>query len=196
MNVWDNPWFSATKHLPKRNIDYCYVYYGNPDKNFDISKYYDYKYTIKSSEYSFTTTIPENCTEIELNPTNVIGTIFDNLIIKPSPSKIQINGDLKHKNANIFCTNRNIIRIYGNFKKGQKFSFSISLQDINRESFDQILENAWKEHNTLEYLKGENTILQKQVEGLKNAYNDILNSRSWRALDKLRKVKQIFKKSS
>ena len=196
LSVWDNEWIYAVKHLLNRDIEKCYIYYGDPNKNFNVSNYFDYFYKVKDGVFSFTTTIPLDAKEIEINPTNVIGTFFDNIVIKPTPSRIKIDGNLDYGNSSVFCTNQNVIKAYGDFKKGKKLSFSVKFRDIDRDSFDKILENAWIDHNKITFLQEKNKILQKQVDGLETVYNDILNSKSWRTLDKFRKVKQIFKKSS
>ena len=196
LNVWDNSWFCAAKHLTKRDIEYCYVYYGDSQNNFDLAKYFDYKYKIKSNTFSFSATIPNDTDRIEFNPVNVIGTLFDNIVISPKPKKIRVDGGLKCRDSTIFCTNRNIITTFDSYKKGQKLTFSIDLKDIDRDSLDKFLESYWIDHNKITFLQEKSKILQKQVDGLETAYNDILNSKSWRTLDKLRKVKQIFKKSS
>lgn len=190
-NVWDNPWFTTSKHNPSTlEIAGCSVYYGNPDSDFDINKYYIYSYRQKDNAYHFNATIPNDTTEIEFNPTNLIGVAYRDLIITPTPKDTQILGSFTYGGESSFCTSHNIIKVSGDFKKDTKLTFSIKMHLPNSTSLSKLTESLWASHGSLSHQI--NLLNQSNIQ-LKHELHTILNSKGWRALEKLRKAKTIFK---
>ena len=46
LNVWNNPWFVARRHLSDPPVSMCSVYYGDPDDGFEYDRFYTYKYEV------------------------------------------------------------------------------------------------------------------------------------------------------
>ena len=182
LNVWDNPWFTTTKHTPQTfQTKECHVYFGNPDSDFDINKYYTYPYQQTNNTYHFITTIPNNTTEIEFNPTNVIGVKFDNIVIRPTPKRQIISGAM----ASAFCIDHGIIRVYGDFCKNQKLSFSIELSTPSIADLCKLIEEQWRENSQLTKLLPEISKLQNDNHQLQSELQSIKSSRSWKAINKI-----------
>lgn len=189
LNVWDNPWFITTKHNPNTfQTTECHVYYGNPDHNFDLNKYHVYVYKRKDNAYTFNTIIPTNTSEIEFNPTNIIGSIFDNIVISPKPTKQTIDGAI----LSAFCIDHGIIRAYGDYRKGQRLSFSIKLTTPSTAELYQLVENGWRQNNQLlhELAKTNDNVkhLQNDNQKLQEELNKIISSKAWRLAEKARKI--------
>lgn len=214
--VWENPWFYIAKHTPNSNNDTCHVYYGNPEQNFDFNKYQIYPYNITNHTYHFDAIIPENTKEIEFNPSNIIGTEFGNLIINPSPNHTDTYGAITINNQKtFFCNDHGIIHAYADFKKGQKLSFSIDMHTPTISVLNKIIEHQWSYGSMLisnlraelvslknanASLQNDNINLQNNIEDLNRTltelhtnYNNIINSKGWRALEKLRKLRPSSK---
>ncbi len=210
--VWDNPWFYPAKHTPTNDNTTCHVYYGNPDESFEFNKYQIYSYQIKNNIYSFHTTIPNDTSEIELNPTNIIGAEYSDIIIKPTPHHFDVHGAVTINNQkSFFCNDHGTIRAYADFKKGQKLSFSIKMQDPTYSTLNKIIEYQWS-HNSdiitnklttkIQSLENANTQLQNTNTKLQNDYSSLrqelttlqadyqrlIHSKGWRTLEHLRKV--------
>ena len=197
LNIWDNSWFHTLKHTTKREIKNCHIYYGEPDQNFDFNRYFIYQYAQTGSTYHLNTVIPNDAKEIEINPCNIIGTVYQNISITPKPTNILYFGQIPyHSNTNVFCTSHNTIRIYGNFKKRQKFSFSIDMEILDKINLDGLVEKLWFQYaNSKNQLESENALLKSQNAEIQNALDatsaqlqHILNSKTWKALRRLKKI--------
>ena len=186
IKVWDNPWFYTAKHTPNQEIKDCHVYYGNPDQDFDFEKYQTYLYQTKNDAYQFTTTIPYDIKVIEFNPTNIIGTNFENIAINPTPNSIKTHGAIVINNQkSFFCNEHGTIRAYCDFKKGQKLSFSITMEAPDTAIFNKIIEYQWLENDTLSRKASE---LEAHNKTLQNNLHNVLNSKGWKTLEKFRKI--------
>lgn len=149
LNVWDNPWFNTNQHIFIHNTIECPVYYGNSELDFNPRKYYTYEYYRKNNIYSFNATIPIDSNIIEFYPTDNIGTEYKNLIIKPKCNRIGTHGIITYKKIDATCINHSIIYAYGDFKKGQKLSFSIEMKSIGQSGIKKLLEEQYFYNNRL-----------------------------------------------
>lgn len=193
LNVWHNPWFHSIKHTPRPEIQHCSVYYGDPYNNFNFNKHFTYNYNEANNTYSFCTIIPTNTKQIEFYPTNIIGIEFDHINITPSPNNIQIFGDIRQNGQNIFCTNHNTIKATGIFKKNQKMSFSIMLRHISKSDYNNLLEQFWAEKESSHQLISKIKNLESENANLHTQLEAILNSKSWKTIQKIRKITPPYK---
>ncbi|MBQ6510589.1 DUF616 domain-containing protein [Candidatus Saccharibacteria bacterium] len=181
LNVWENEWFSTTKHNQTGEINDCHVYYGNPDKDFDLNKYFVYKYTKDGNIYRFTSVIPNDTKEVEFVPTNLIGARFENFSISPHPASLVFFGFA----LSTFCNNHGTIRALGDFKKGQKLSFSIKISPSTSSEINKLIEYQWVENNALKNavlnLEGRNRAIEEELKSIKA-------SKSWKAINKMRRI--------
>lgn len=185
LNVWDNPWFTNSKHNPQDiQTTKCHVYYGNPDSNFNFDKYFIYSYHQRDDLYQFNTIIPNDTTEIEFNPTNVIGTKFEDITIHPSPQRQTILGSM----FSAFCINHGVIRAYGDFHKNQKLSFSIRLLPPSTADLYKLIEKQWEQNNQLLHSSSNIEQLQQENQRLKQELQNIKNSKSWKTINKIHKT--------
>lgn len=199
LNVWNNPWFTTSKHNPKNlDITDCHVYFGNPDQQFDINKYYIYRYHRRKNSYKIDFNIPCETNEIEFNPTDLVGIKYQNISINPTPQRIVTFGDM----LSTSCHDHFIIRAYGKFHKNQKLSFSIMMDFPTASELNQLIEYQWSQWNQYHQLEdkiveleSQKQLLQSKINALSdynnklsNELNDIINSKGWQALEKVRKI--------
>lgn len=193
LNVWDNKWFSTFTHASSSPIEKCYMYYGDSSANFNCNNHFTYKYLKDYNKYTINTIIPVDTNVIEVYPTDAPGVCFDNISLKPTPSKTILPPSIPYKNNKIFQSEYyNAIKFFGDFKKGQILDFSISLTQLNCAELYQVLQqlqNANQEQEkTIAKLSADNA-------SLKTANNDILNSKTWKTISRVKNVLK-FKKSN
>lgn len=197
LNIWNNQWFHNTKHSKNPLPDYALVNYCDYYSLDNLESVHSYNFKQQDNAYSISATIPQDTKIISINPFNTIGLFYNNPIIHPQPENISIHGSLKINNGNLSCTEFNLIKINGNFRKGQKLVFSMTIQPSSNLPINGILDTFWRQNNQL---SSQNAVLIQEVKTLKNEKNklqqdltSILDSKGWRTLEKLRKAKTIFK---
>ena len=185
LNVWDNEWFSTIKHRISPNINDCLAYFGNPDVNFDFSRHYKFDYTRDGSTFSFQATLPVDTQEIEFNFGEAAGAKISNITVLPKPSRVCFYGIEDVGSESFVCAYHNIIRVFGNYKSGDRLSFSIDIDFIDNYNLLNLLENVWSTKNTLvqknDELLAKNARLKAELEGIRN-------SRTWKLVSKARKI--------
>lgn len=185
LNVWGNPWFSTALHNPEPKIDSCHVYYGNSNEDFDIHKYYIYEYHKKNQNYSFHATIPFSTKRIEINPTNIVGIKYQDLTISPKPNHTETDGIFLSTTYNT----RGMLYVYGDFKKGEKLSLSFIASSPSSTEISKILKHQHeKDSKIIQKLQFENKELSIANTELKENLHQIINSKGWQALEKIRKI--------
>lgn len=191
LNVWHNTWFKTIKHNPNQTIQDCHIYYGNPDHNFNINRYYIYPYIQQKNTYKVDIVIPYDTKEIEFSPTNITSIKFQEISISPNPNKVIVHGDT----LSIFCHDHGVIRVYGNYQKNQKLSFSITMKHPTPAEINQLIEYQWIQNSNLlndisrlKQVESENKQLLITNTKLRNDLQSILNSKSWKTIQKIRKI--------
>ncbi len=200
LNIWDNKWFHNAKHSissPPLDAIVCYHDYNSSDQ---LGDYYSYTYNRQNNIYSFSTTIPTNTSTININPFNTIGLFYKIIATHPSSSKISVRGSLEYNSGNISCTEFNLIQLKGSFKKGQKLSFSMETKTIDELPINDLLDCFWRQNNTLISRNNQLSIDLKRAnqdnKKLQNDLSNILNSKGWRTLNKLRNIMHPFKQTN
>ena len=191
LNVWDNPWFFNQKHLSNQQLKECRVYYGNSEESFDFNKYYVYKYQKNASEYFIETTIPNDTQRIELIPIDSIGILYNNIVFKPKPTKTEMPDAILYQNGSISYIENNYLRIYGDFKKGQKLSFSMQARQLNSSELFQIIQNLKFELSSLAQqlltANNEKQNLLNTLDQTNKQLQSITSSKSWKIVQSIRK---------
>lgn len=191
-NIWNNPWFTHQKHNTPQEISHCGIYYGDPDHDFDFSKYYFLKYSQDKDKYTISTNIPVDCSEIYLLVANYPGLEYKDFRTNLSFKNIKFVNLMKINNKLLFNSSYSAVRLYGDFKCNQKFSFSLNLTPISNFEFIDLLNQLWSENLTLinqnDELKYNYQVLSDQLSSTKQNLENIINSKGWRTLEKLRKV--------
>lgn len=197
LNIWDNPWFFTIKHNHNPKINECHIYYGNPNLDFDFNKYYIYKYHKTNDYYKIESIIPNNASEIEINLTNALGVNYSEINFCPKYNHMMTIGSINYNGNSAFCIGYSIIKFYGNFKKNQKISFSIKMQVMNQAQLQELAESLWVQNDKFisqnKYLESEIRSLHKNNNELESQLQDILSSKAWNLIQKIRKIIHPFK---
>ena len=200
LSVWHNSWFHTIKHNSiNSTAGECHVYYGNPDQDFNFDKYHIYEYDISENTCHFDTVIPSDTEEIEFNPTNIVGVYHKNLDLKPKAKQTVFPNSVPCNDGLIFCTDHGVIRAYGDFKKGQKLSFSINMYSPSIPNLKQAVQGVWElrdltiiEHSRTSHkyskLIAENKELSNQLASISSQLQNVLNSKRWKLFQSIRKI--------
>ena len=147
LKVFNNSWISHVEHTPKKDLKDCRIYFGDSsinDELYDFDADYTVPYKINNSKYSVNTTIKKDTSIIEIELTNIYCVVYSDFNISIPCERIYFFNTIEYHDKNIFYNNQGIIRLEGNFKKGEKLSFSINykfLTDIDKLHFINDLSN-------------------------------------------------------
>jgi hypothetical protein len=191
LNVWDNSWFYATKHATLNKIEYCSVYFGNPDidADFELNKYFTYPYQKNNNLYQISFSVPCDTNVINLLPTNNIGVSIQNVYFNTEIKKIQFLNTVPYENKMITYSGYSPFYIYGNFRKNQKIFLSLDMTILSQPELLKLLETQCFKNAELE---NSISILTSKNNNLINSENElqkILNSSSWKVIQKIQKIK-------
>lgn len=192
LNVWNNPWFFTIPHNNNIDLTECHFYFGDSHKNFDFKNYIIYNYQKKSNLYTTTCTIPNDTTTVEISPINAINILITDLTISPSPKHTDLPLKTQYLNGYLMYSENDIIRITGDFKKNQKLSLSIKARPLSPSELYQIIQEQLLKINQLKISNTNlSNINQNQIQtinNLKKDYQNIVDSKSWRLIQKARKL--------
>ena len=211
LSVWNNEWFYFIKHNFKNKLTNCRVYFGddNIDFNYDLNVEIDYK--IIENNYSFETIVIEDTDIIKIEVNDVPCLRYKNLeIYGIDVLKIDFYNSIKMYEESIFYNECGIVVLFGNFKKGDKFGFSIDLEYMNKSHVFQVLEyssyyaNEYFKLKEIEKsleeknIKIKNNLLEKdkEIEALQQTLNNVLNSKSYKITKPLRYIIKKIKKNN
>ena len=178
-NVWNNDWFTHSRHNNTKQVTDFRVYYGDSNLNpYDINIDYLYPCKIENNTYSINTIIPIDTEIIEVEITNVACVTYDNLYTSLKTDKVFIFNTIPYNDKNIFYNDQGIIRFEGNFKKGDNLKIKIDL-DYLSESQKNIF---------IDKLSTDLIIASEEIEKLTAAINEKLTTKIKRI------IKSIFNK--
>ena len=185
LSVWNNEWFHNAKHRLTRKIEDCLIYFGNPDVDFIFDRARVCAYKKKDDNFYFETTIVCDTNEIEFNFAQAAGAKLSNLVIGPMPERVVFYGVFEHGDEKFVCTTHSVMRAAGEFKKGEKLSFSFDLKCLEGAELLSLVENVWVDKNDLieknHDFEAENNRLNRELE-------QIRSSRAWKLVSSAGKI--------
>ena len=198
LNVFDNLWFSWSKHNFSKEIKEYRVYFGNED-NYKIESDVRGEYKVIDNKYIIDIKVPVNTDKVKVELTKVPCVKYKNISIdKIDENDFQVINSIKYNDNKIFYNDLSIIVINKCFNKNDRFYLEIvfekmALDDIY--NFTDYLGYNITKLNDLNY-KREKEIecLKKKNLELKNKLENILNSKGWKALEKARSIRNKFRK--
>lgn len=178
MNVWDNEWIKHTRHNYKKEIKDCRIYYNDSsiEEVYDYNLDYTYKYNIKDNNYSFNAIVPVDTNIMEIDIVNVPCVKYSDFNISIPYNQITFFNVIPYEDKEIFYNDHGVVRVEGNFKKGQKFKLSCNLElltDLEKNTF-------------IEHLCNDIIILSEENELIKSY-------KSHKLFNKFRKIRAKFK---
>ena len=185
LNVWDNEWFHTVKHRQNRKVEDCHVYFGNPDEDFDFDRYFIYDYKQKNGTFFFQTTIPFDVGEIEFNFAEAMGARLTHIEITPKPKSLIYHGVEDVREEKIICTNHDVVRVFGEFHKGENLLFSVELEWLDELELLSLIENFWLSERMVTQ---KSYSLEDENKRLKGELEQIKNSRAWKLVSSAGKI--------
>lgn len=198
LSVWHNSWFYTVPHIKNSTISKCYFYFGDPNKDYSFNKSFSYTYEHCNNNYSITSNMPIDTKLIEIEPIDSANILFKNVTFKTSSmSSITSLYSITNNGKKIFWLENDVLRIQGNFKKGQKFTFTFSTYPVNLTELFQIIQQL---NNSLNQMNSTNLELSNEISNLRQIntklttdLQSILNSKSWKTINQIRKAFPPYK---
>lgn len=176
MNVFDNDYLVHLGHSNSIFSKKYRVYFGEGFKYYNL---YEGLYKLKGGYYYAEFKVPFDCEKIEL-----IVSPYDCILLKHIETDLEYDMNCSLiANNKVFFENENLI-FCRNFKKGDKIKikFQFDILDFNR------FYKVFYENDTL--LRHEIDSLVTVNNNTTAELNKILNSKSWKLLEKMRKLKK------
>lgn len=199
LNVFDNIWFSWTKHNFSKEIKEYRVYFGDQDKNYNTYNDVRGEYKIIDNKYVIDIKSPVTTDKVVVELTKVPCVKYKNLnISNVCNEEMQIINSTCYNDNLIFYNDVSIIVINKKFNKKDIFHLEIEFEKMALDDIynfvDYLGYNLKKETDLginrkeeIEYLKDKNKDLEKRLES-------ILNSKGWQVLEKVRRIKNKIRK--
>ena len=189
--VFCNDWFDWKGHNYHSEIEKYRLYFGDQSK-YNFENDIQGNYTVKNKKYFICEKIPNNVDCVSLEFSNIPCTILKSVKIKShSNNKIEYINFINYHDKKVFYNHLAMIKIYDNFKKNSKINIELELELMSQSELftfvNEISECAIIQESDLNFYK-------KGYETLNAQMNKILNSRSWKILEKLRKLYHSIKK--
>ena len=189
LNVWSNEWVHHATHNYKKKLVDCRIYYGDStiEELYNYNLDYVYKYKIKDNIYSVTATVPLDTKIIEIDITDVPCMVYSDFEISLPCKEEYFFNTIEYKDKNIFYNYKGIVRLEGNFKKGEKLHFSIKLEYL---SDNEKLEFINELSNNVIILSEDNENMKFEM----NRYEKVQKSIFYRFYRRSEKIKRFFRK--
>jgi hypothetical protein len=223
LNIWDNEWTGYYKHCYTTTFFENYRLYFGDSKNFEIEKCLDGKYPNNNLKKELKIIVPCNTNRIEFELSEEVNVILSNMSVKSSIDiKWNVFNSEKVGDKYYFYDKPVILFESDNFLKGDILKFEFILEKINDDNYTQLNSILKKiiydrEQNKNEILelnkklndcefklkKFENEIEnrdkiiefnEKELKKYKEEFYKVINSKSWRLIQKFQKIKNNFSK--
>ena len=180
LKVFNNKWVSHTIHNSKSTMKDCRIYFddsSNIDHKYSLDLEELCPYLIKDSIYSIRVKIPADTNVIEIEVTDIPCIMYSNFETNLSCDKVIFFNTIPYKNDNLFYNAKGIIRLEGNFKKGDGFRFSINLNQLSPVEQFSLIDNL---SNDLIILSEENDKVKNELRKTEDELLSIKSSISYK----------------
>lgn len=181
MNVFDNEYFVHEGHSNAKFSKKYRVYFGN-SKDYDFKKVFDYQYDYDGEYYVANINVPFDCDRIEL-----MISPYDVVLVEKVDSNYLYETDCWNINDNKFFVKFSKIVFNHNFTKGDNLNVCIKLTAVD---IIKSLEIFSKYNASTIDLYNKNISLSNQLYETNQELQKILNSKGWKFLEKIRKIKK------
>lgn len=184
LNVWDNDWFATERHTAEKKVEDCHIYYGDTAQDIELNKYHVVKFRQDGARYRADDVVAVDTDRIEINPTDIVGMNYEQIDFAPN-SRCVFQGLFEYKDKHVFCGSCSTVLVFGEFKRGQKISFSIKMNRLTNTEIVEFMEQAVVK-DVLQ--KRELEQQSERIYQLEKQLSEIRNSRLWRGLSHLGKI--------
>lgn len=204
--VLDNPYFIAKNHCMKKEVSNYRFYFGKEEENFQFDLDIQDQY-IRNEEgyYCASCIIPCDTDMIQFEPDiHIVGLYYKHFLVHgvDLQSTTVENGYMIGEET-IFVGITPRIFLKGNFKKGQRIEIQGDFQIASQEKWSEMFQKCQTEianylkkidslekKNAKEIAKQEK--LQQEYDHLKMVYDQIVQSKGWRMIEKIRSFRRHF----
>ena len=200
LNVWNNDYFTSVKHNFKKEIIDYRIYFGD-ENNYNLKYDIQGEYKRINDKYIIDIKIPITTNKIKLEVSKVPCIKYKNLYIKDvNKNDIRVINDIYYNKSSIFYNDLSILEITGDFKKNNSFYLEIELRKMELNEIygfiDYLGYNLKKEDDGNSNLRDQINELSKKNSKLEADLNMIINSKGWKILEKIRKIRNFRKKTT
>ncbi len=185
--VFSNEWFKWKRHNPKSyNISKYRIYFGDIskyDSKYDIIK----PYKIKDSVYTIEMISPYDTNLLYIEFTNIECTLLKSVKLNGKKiSKCLFNNYVNFDEYKLFYERTGTLILHQSIHKGQKLCFEFEMEVKSGAELYDVIENLSLRYNCS---NDEVEKITKQLNYYIKNYNQVINSKGWKLLEKLRKLK-------
>ena len=194
--VFSNDWFNWKKHINYSNkISYCKIYFGDENKNYKLENDIQKNYEINQNVYSFKVKCPDDCDKIKLLFSNVPFSILLKILVnKKEPKTIYSFNYINYNGQKLFYNENAIIEIFDKFKKNKEYMFELKIDVLKDKDINLLLEELCIENillnDKLNNLEQDYKSLKHNYDEIKKYLDNVLNSKGWKMLEKIRNIKK------
>ena len=192
LKVFDNEWLEHKIHNPKKVITDCRIYFDDSnttEETYDIDSDFIYPYKVKGSNYSISTKVQKDTKIIEIELSDVYCVAYSEFKISLKCKDIYFFNTINYHGDKIFYNSQGIVRLEGNFRKGDKLDLSINfyyLSEVEKMKFINDLSNKSI------ILSEDMAQLEEKFNVVKDDYEDLIrlkHSKFYKMYLKLAKIK-------
>ena len=191
--VFHNKWFKCYTHNYEKNIKSYRVYFDD-NNNYSFDNDFQGDFLYKNGKYIINLNVPCDTKKIIIELSRVPFIEMTNLKIN-NFEKIDshyFNAIVNDKNV-FFYNENGAFEIYNFLKKGTKLKIVMNLNILDTEALMKVIEKQEKKHiqyilDTIDNQKkyqDEINKLKQENENLKNELDKILNSKTWKFINKI-----------
>ena len=198
LNVFNNSWFSWTKHNFPKEIKEYRVYFGNED-DYKIENDIRGKYNVVGNKYIIDIKVPVNASKVTVEVTKAPCVKYKSISINKVDEKdIQIINSIDYYDNKVFYNDLSSIVINKEFNKNERFYLEVFFEKMALDDIynfvDYLGYNLTKETDLNYKNEREIECLKKKNLELENKLESILNSKGWNYLERVRNIRSKFRK--
>ena len=179
-NVFSNEWFKWKRHNPTSYIIDNYRLYFGDINSYDAKCDFIKQYSKKDNKYLIDIKVPYDIDTIYLEFSNIECTLLKGIKINGKDAKnVLYNNYVDYDGNKLFYERKASLKINRKFKKGEKIKFELDMEIKSEAELYDVIEALSIKYN----------YAIKELNKISDLYSEILNSKGWKILEKLRKLK-------
>lgn len=192
LNVWDNEYIEFSYHN-KNKFDYTYQVFYSDKESFDEADSFKNNYKKQNEKYILEFSLKQEVNKLRIDLSDIVGVSFSLQKVEGIEEKDFIYKDILIDNNNyITLSDDSQIIINKNLKKKTKIKMIFTIKVL---SIHECIELTQKYINKSNELENKVQMLSKNNRELRQELNNILNSKAWKIVKKIWKIKKVFPNS-
>ena len=186
LNVWNNDYLDFSYHN-KNNFDYTYQIFYSDKESFNEDNSFKKYYQKHQGRYGIEFCLKQEINSLRIDLSDISGISFSLLKVEGIKKDEFIYKDiLIDNNRYITLSDDSQIIINTNLKKGTKIKLEFDIKVLSAHEcikvFREYVKKVYELDNKVQMLSKNNQELRQEL-------NNILNSKAWKIIEALRKIK-------